>query len=109
MGEAELRGIDLRTLEGERFTRSAHKRMLSTHELIVQRFYGHAERRMLSKVEVALLIAQARVDAEAAAKRERQERAKRLRVAAKAKRKKFEPSARQMEIAMAVMAGKKVA
>jgi RNase P protein component len=76
MGEAELRGIDVEKLQGERFSHPSHYRMLREHADRVREFELHQsfDRYFELKVQAA---AQALVDAEAveqAVKRNRKKR-----------------------------------
>lgn len=54
MNEAELRGIDLCSLRGERFTSRRHEHLVECHELKVQRFYGHGDSNLLHRLDIAL-------------------------------------------------------
>lgn len=54
MNEAQLRGINMRSLHGERFTSQRHKSLIESHELEVQRFYGHGDPNLLHRLDIAL-------------------------------------------------------
>lgn len=87
MNEAQLRGINMRSLKRERFSSRNHQQLVERHELELQRYYGHPRPDLLHRLDVGLNIALQQLRGPQKPVRER-------------KMKPFEPTQRQLEIAL---------
>lgn len=54
MSEAALLGIDMRSLNRERFSSRQHRELMARHEIELQRFYGHGDSNLLHRLDIAL-------------------------------------------------------
>ena len=93
VNEAKLRGIDLRSLNGERFSSTEHLMTVAEHREQVEEFYQHGDSRLLENLDVVL-----------AARRQLLKPTAVPRVPRKPKKKQpFEPTERQLAIAIEVL------